>query len=159
MLPLIRILSPTDFSQPSFEALKAANELALHFSAELFMVHVLSPAHLIVPFDFSMAAPPLRMEQMKAPAAYERLDSVARATVSKQVKGHIIITNGEPAAGIIRTAKERGIDLIIMATHGLTGWRHLLFGSVAERVVRSAPCTVLTIRPQEGESKELKHVA
>ena len=159
MLPLIKILCPIDFSQPSFEALKAANELALHFSAELFIVHVLNPMSIIAPLDFSMVSTPLRLDHMKTPATYERLESVARTTVSKEVKGHIFITRGNPVDEIIRIAKEREVDFIVMATHGLTGWRHLLFGSVAERVVRFAPCTVLTIRAQKQKSTHLRHVA
>jgi nucleotide-binding universal stress UspA family protein len=57
-----------------------------------------------------------------------------------------LVVRGDPAVEIHRIAKERGVDLIVIATHGWTGWRHLVFGSVAERVLREAPCAVLSIR-------------
>jgi nucleotide-binding universal stress UspA family protein len=66
--------------------------------------------------------------------------------VPKNINTRSLVGHGEPASEIVRTARDERADLIVIATHGLTGWRHLVFGSVAERVVRLAECPVLTIR-------------
>jgi nucleotide-binding universal stress UspA family protein len=74
--------------------------------------------------------------------------------VPKELHTHQIIVLGGAADEIIRIGEKEKVDLIVIATHGQTGWRHLVFGSVAERVVRLAPCPVLTIRVPHEESKK-----
>jgi nucleotide-binding universal stress UspA family protein len=148
MLPFKKILYPTDFSEASYEALKAANELALHFSADLCLVHVVSPVVQASP-DFAPSVLPL--QEMGA-SAEKSLREVAKQRVSKELPVREIVVLGEAADEIIRMSEEQKVDLIVIATHGQTGWRHFVFGSVAEKVVRLAPCPVLTIRAPHKES-------
>ena len=156
MLPFKKVLCPTDFSEPSYEALKAANELALHFSAELYLVHVVAPIPRLSvskapevhggPHDLNI---PLHLEKLEEEAD-ARLHQVADERLSKELRVHHIVVHGGAADEIVRVAKKENVDLIVLATHGETGWRHFLFGSVAEKVVRIATHPVLTIRaPQE----------
>ena len=140
MLPFKKILYPTDFSDASYEALKAANELALHFSAELFLVHVVSPV-----VEASAGFSPVGLAQIEA-SAEKSLQEVVEQRVSKELHARQTIVLGVAADEIIRMTEEEKADLIVIGTHGQTGWRHLVFGSVAEKVVRLAPCPVLTIR-------------
>jgi len=155
MLPLKKILCPTDFSEPSYNALKTANELALHFSAELIVVHVIIPIHFLpAPGDPEYL---VSYKQYMETSVRRNLDSLFQAMISKEVKSHSTIVHGNPADEIVQTAAKENTDIIVIATHGLTGWRHLIFGSVAERVVRLAPCGVLTIRTSKAEMKKEYH--
>ena len=148
MLPFKEILYPTDFSEPSYEALKAANELALHFSAELCLVHVVSPDVQTSP---DLAGMDLVLQEIIDLAA-NSLQEVVKQRVPKELHTRQIVVQGEAADEIIRISEETKADLIVIATHGQTGWRHMVFGSVAEKVVRLAPCAVLTIRAPHKES-------
>lgn len=152
LLPITRILWPTDFSEASYEALARALELCAHFSAELVAVHVVPEIPRIMPAHESDAqktpyvAELKRYEQELHKAAQKRLYEVIQQRVPKDIKSAVIVTRGDPACEIIRTAEDERVSLIVIATHGLAGWRQLVFGSVAERVVRVATCPVLTIR-------------
>ena len=156
MLPIKRILWPTDFSEASCEALKAANELALHFSAELILVHVVPPLHIMptaeAPEHFHTSSYPLEMEA----SARDALRQVVEKNVSKEIKTNAMVIHGNlgnVADEIVNVADHEKTDIIIIATHGQTGWRRFMFGSVAEKVIRMAPCPVLSIQfpPEEGE--------
>jgi len=154
VLKLQRILWPTDFSEPSYAALETANELALHFSARLDLLHVVSP----IPVVPGSAAPsgfhiPTVLREMEEEAG-KILDSLLKEKVSEEIQSRAIVVVGSPAVEIVRIAEENKSDVIVIATHGLTGWRKLVFGSVAERVVRTASCWVLTISmPSEKAGK------
>lgn len=156
MLPFKKILCPTDFSEPSYEALKAANELALHFSAELYLVYVVAPIPRLSlaeapevyggPYDFNI---PLHLEKLEE-EANTRLHQVADECLSKELRVHHIVVHGRAADEIVRVAEKEKVDLIVIATHGETGWQHFFSGSVTEKVVRIATHPVLTIRaPRE----------
>jgi len=152
MLPQ-KILCSTDFSEPSYAALKTAEELALHFSADLVIVHVVLPIPTTqvlptgAPSHFNIAM----YEKQLQESAEQSLDKVIHEKVSDKVRVHPVVTLGQAADRIVETAKDEQIDLIVMATHGRTGWRHFVFGSVAERVLRLAPCPVLTVHaPREN---------
>jgi nucleotide-binding universal stress UspA family protein len=153
MLPFKKILCPIDFSEPSHLALKRADELAGHFGAELLVTHVIPP----VPGPHSYQDPPVASsfdvplyQQELAIYAEKMLKEIVSRQVSPAVRARDLITTGAAAPQILRTAKDEEADLIVIASHGLTGWRHLVFGSVAEKVVRQAPCPVLTVvRPPE----------
>jgi nucleotide-binding universal stress UspA family protein len=156
LLPFKKILCPTDFSEPSLTALKDAGELALHFAAELVVIHVIPP----VPSQPPYPDPPVAWsfsealsQQEMALAADNALKGAVAQKVSPKVRTLATVVTGEPAAEIVRLAGEEYADLIVIATHGQTGWRHLVFGSVAEKVLRLAPCPVLTIRPPEPKEK------
>jgi nucleotide-binding universal stress UspA family protein len=151
MLPFNKILCPTDFSEPSYRALKAANELAFHFSGELYLVHVISklPMALASAFPDGPGAPgglTLASYHQKLEAAAEkRLKEVADKKVPQELKVRLVIEDGNAANGITRVAEYERVDLIVIAAHGEAGWGNVMFGSVAESVVRLAPCPVLTI--------------
>lgn len=157
MLPLKKILCPTDFSEASYEGLKAANELAVNFSAELAIVHVIPPvptAGGVVPAAptasaaFNVAS---YQEELEA-ASKKSLKDVIDKKVSKDLKIKPIIAHGNPADEIVRVANEENADLIVTASHGQTGWRRIMFGSVAEKVVRLAQRPVLAVPvPHEEE--------
>ncbi|MFP3868379.1 MAG: universal stress protein [Desulfobacteraceae bacterium] len=159
MLPVGKIVYPTDFSDPSLEALKIANELALHFSALLCVVHVIpsvpvfSPAPIppspptVPQFDVHLYQQELREHSSKA------LEDFIEAHIPSEVTVKTIIATGNAADQIVRVAETENCDLIVIATHGRTGWSRFLLGSVAERVVRNAPCPVLSIQaPPEAAS-------
>ncbi|MFH1302072.1 MAG: universal stress protein [Planctomycetota bacterium] len=146
MLPLKKILCPTDFSEPSYEALKAANEIAACFSAELILVHAVTPIPVIPihddPTSFNL---PLYEKEMET-SARKSLDQVASEKISRDINIRTLVIQGEPASQIVRLATAENTDLIVIATHGLTGWRKFMFGSVTEKVIRLATCPVLSIR-------------
>ena len=152
MLPFKKILCPTDFSEPAFTALKRAEELARHFAAELIVAHVipLLPGPHSFPdpqADFSFDVP-LFQQELAIKAEQMLKDLVSHHKVGTRD----LVTTGEAAPEILRIARQEHVDLIVIASHGLTGWRRLVFGSVAEKVVRQAACPVLTISapPEPG---------
>jgi nucleotide-binding universal stress UspA family protein len=150
MLPFRRILCPTDFSDPAHEGLNVANEMARHFSADLYLVHVVSPVPAVAvpaaPSTFNVA---LYIQEL-VKTAQKELSTIINTKITDKNRVHPIVVEGVPAQEILRVAGENQVDLIVMATHGQTGWRHLVFGSVAERVVREAPCPVLVVhRPKD----------
>jgi len=145
MLPFKRILCPTDFSEPACTAIKAAAEMAKSFSAELILIHVVGPIPAldtpagVTGFDVS---------------AYQReLTESAESSLAMRIETHVpdavdaktLVVHGEPAHEIIRVATEENVDLIVLSTHGATGWRKRIFGSVPGKVIKLATCPVLTI--------------
>lgn len=148
MLPFKRILCPTDFSEPALVALKRAEELARHFSAELLIVHAVPE----LPGPHAYADPPVATtfdvplyQQELANYAEKMVKELVSHQVSPEVRTRDLVTTGDAAPEILRIAAAEHVDLIVIASHGKTGWRRLVFGSVAEKVVRHAPCPVLTI--------------
>lgn len=142
---ITKILVPIDFSDYSKNALKYSVSMATKFSAKMYLIYVIEP--MIYPADFSMGqiAVPAHDTDMSERARQE-LTSLANSEIHESIEFQIIIKSGKPFMEIIETASELNIDLIIISTHGHTGVEHLLFGSTAEKVVRKAPCPVLTIR-------------
>jgi nucleotide-binding universal stress UspA family protein len=156
MLPFRRILVTTDFSDTSLEALPVAVELASHFDAELLLVHVLpvdAPTPWDIPpyADFGLASSPLPEYEAQVREEVERrLAQVAAKHASGGDKLRTLVTRGEAASEVSRIAVAEKTDLIVLATHGWTGWRHLVFGSVAEKILREAPCPVLSVRKKHA---------
>lgn len=137
------ILVPTDFSAPSQQAMTYAFELAQKVGAKLSLLHVIE-----VPVYAIEVYLPLQDLEQDARRGLARLLPEAEAA---HVDVTRLVAMGVPYEKILETATAEQVDLIVMATHGRTGLRHLAMGSVAERVVRMAPCPVLTIRsPGEG---------
>jgi nucleotide-binding universal stress UspA family protein len=150
MLPIKKIVCPTDFSDPSYEGLKVAREFAEHFSAELILVNVIFPGPIIP----GVAEPgfhiPAALEAMQA-TAEKALKDLARQKMLEHISVQTLVISGKPADEIVNLADEENADLIVIATHGESGWQKFLFGSVTEKVIRMALCPVLTIRqPKEG---------
>jgi len=151
MIDLHRILVPTDFGKSSHNALNYALAFAEKFGAEIHLLHVVQDLALFVP-EAVMIAPPVAppMEQFRA-AAQSALEKAVAALALPSVKLHPQVAEGSPVDEIIRFARDHNVDLIVMGTHGHKGLAHLLLGSVTEKVVRHAPCPVLTVRHPEHE--------
>lgn len=138
------ILVPIDFSDYSKNALKYAVDFAKTFSAKLYLIYVVEP--MIYPADFSMGQIAIPSNDFDIQnRADEELKKLAKE-FGNNLEVETLIKTGKPFVEINETAREKNIDLIIIATHGHTGVEHLLFGSTAEKVVRKAPCPVLSLR-------------
>jgi nucleotide-binding universal stress UspA family protein len=145
MISIRRILWPTDFSQLSRRALPVVNEMASRFSAAVDVLHVLStPPTLVSMTGQGAVAATEYLTALDQKAKLSVKDIVARE-ISDEVTASATTRRGSPAHEIVRFAEEDDVDLIIIATHGETGFSRLVFGSVAEKVVRLAPCPVLTV--------------
>jgi universal stress protein A len=145
MLPFKRILCPTDFSEPSSQAFIVAGELAAQFGAEVCLVHVVSVVPALPPDPNYLFRVP-EYEQALHADAQGRLRKLAEEIGKRGINAHTVVGHGDAGSEIVRIAKEEEADLIVIATHGSTGLEHILFGSVAERVVRLAQCPVLSVR-------------
>jgi nucleotide-binding universal stress UspA family protein len=147
-----KICCAIDFSESSRLALEQAAELAGGVGAELTLVHVHTPpSHAAV--DVLTGAPE---GASVAARELEKLLTGWRAD-AERVSGRaarIALLSGDPAEQIVRFARESGSDLVVVGTHGRRGLRRLVLGSVAERVLRAAPCPVLAARPTEGRPTE-----
>jgi nucleotide-binding universal stress UspA family protein len=148
------ILCPLDFSESSDKALRNAAEIASHFQAELLLVHVLAPTPVLLtePAYVLGDAPvmPATSIDVYEQRRQQEADATDRLNLSiqqlpSQVKSRTKIGLGDAAEEIVRIASTEKVDLIVIATHGVTGWRHLVFGSVAEKVIRLATQPVLVI--------------
>jgi nucleotide-binding universal stress UspA family protein len=151
MFDLHRILVPTDFSKFSQHALMYAAAFAEKFGAELYLLHVVQDLALFIP-DMVTVSPPLApsVDQLTA-AAGTAFDRLLKENPLPGITVHREVRQGTPFYEIIRYAREIDVDLIIMGTHGHSGLAHVLLGSVSEKVVRKAPCPVLTVRHPEHE--------
>jgi nucleotide-binding universal stress UspA family protein len=144
-MQLKTILFPTDFSQGARAAMDHAISLAKDYDARLLLLYVIqdiSIAEWYIPSTLSVTD---LVEDMQKSAwkEMEKWGSEAQASVRDREK---LVVRGVPFVEIIKTARDRGVDLIVIGTHGRTGIDHMLFGSTAEKVVRKAPCPVLTVR-------------
>lgn len=149
-----RILFPTDFSDYSLEALGYAIGMAEDHSAEVHILHVVPTPDWTVQFE--QVAPVLDagfFDEMER-SAREHIENIAAERIRDRLRVTTAVRRGAAFLEIVRYAKEQDISLIVIATHGRTGLKHALFGSVAEKVVRKAPCPVLSVRP-EGHAFEL----
>jgi nucleotide-binding universal stress UspA family protein len=145
MLPIKKILCPTDFSEPSDMGMKAAVEFAKQFSAELLVVHVISPLPMV---SSSAAYVPQIIEGLRE-SAQKGMDDLFAEIIPQNIQAGYQIVDGSTADAIVKMAVEEDADLIVIATHGQSGWRKFVFGSVTEKVMRIAECPVLTIRPRK----------
>jgi universal stress protein A len=147
MIRITRILVPTDFSETADAALTYAKELAGRVGASLHLLHVFSDFYTAAAFASDVyGAVPSSLRETALADADDRLTE--RLPDADQVRfgGTTAIATGLIANAIVDYAKAHQIDLIIIGTHGRGGIAHLLLGSVAERVLRVAPCPVLTVR-------------
>jgi nucleotide-binding universal stress UspA family protein len=151
MIDLHRILVPTDFSKYSQNALTYAVAFAEKFGAELHLLHVVQDLAVFIP-DMIAVAPPVvpSVKEMTA-AVYAAFDRLIEQNKLERFTFQRAVREGSPFYEIIRFAKEENIDLIVLGTHGHGGLAHMLLGSVTEKVVRKAPCPVLTVRHPEHE--------
>jgi nucleotide-binding universal stress UspA family protein len=146
------ILLPTDFSECGNYALSYATSLARTFGASIIAVHVIET---IVPtVGYSGMTEPLPIaditEQLEDSAERE-LPRLAECEECAGLEIEELIVHGEAASEIVRVAKEREVDLVVISSHGRTGLGRMLFGSTAEAVVRHASCPVLVVKPPQAE--------
>jgi nucleotide-binding universal stress UspA family protein len=146
-LRIQRILLPTDFSTHSATATKYACELAARFDAELHLLHALE-VHLSATPTFGMGLDLPRYVHESRHAAEKALAGALDPQWSAGRRVVQSVVEGSPKVEIVRYARQHAVDLIVLATHGRSGLAHILIGSVAESVVRTAPCPVLTVRPE-----------
>jgi nucleotide-binding universal stress UspA family protein len=148
------ILFPTDFSEGSFHALPYAVDFAKHYKARLFILHVI--------YDFTRATDS-HVPHISADEIYKEMTEWAQKEIEscciEEIRGlsnvEKLVLKGVPYEEIIAFAKEKKIDMIIMGTYGRVGLERFIFGSTAERVVRQAPCPVMTVRvPEHRERKK-----
>jgi nucleotide-binding universal stress UspA family protein len=145
MLAIKKILCPTDFSEPSLQGLGYAIELAELFNAKLSIVHVINelPPNPSNP-NISFEVP--EYERIVHKESIDKLHEIVKTRVPASIKAETVVGHGSPAKEIVRIAEEGKMDLIVIATQGNTGWHHLVMGSVAEKVIRHAPCPVFAVR-------------
>src|SRR5438045_1297909 len=153
-LQIRNVLVPIDFSAPSLEAIEAALPLIKHFGADLHLVHVFEPDY---PAS-SMVAIPLVVPELEVGERVRRLRDVAEDYSVPLRRENIHAIKGRPFEEICRLAQEIDIDLIVIATRGNTGLKHLLLGSTAERVVRYSPCPVLVVRGSDSKKKSAQQL-
>jgi nucleotide-binding universal stress UspA family protein len=149
MKPFKKLLVPVDFSQASDAALDLAISVAKTSGASLTLLHVYGIPAYAFPEGFALAPEVLTRIAAGAQEGVERLKALHR---DAGVPITALSSAGVPAEDILARARDQGFDLIVMGTHGRTGLKHVLLGSVAERVVRLAPCPVLTVRGPQPET-------
>ncbi|HEY3119644.1 MAG TPA: universal stress protein [Vicinamibacteria bacterium] len=155
MMPLRKILVPTDFSESARRALDYGLAFARDYQAELILLHVVEA----VPVGYASDLFPVPVAEM-----YQEVSAYARAELAKlaaEAAGQGVTTRervlqGKPSAEIVRLAAEEAVDLIVLGTHGKDLLDQAIFGSTTERVVRKAPCPVLTCHALERGAKPAK---
>ncbi len=151
MFPLKKVLCPVDFSLPSYDGVKAAVELAQRFSAELILVNVIQPVQPAVAAGVPTTQTGKEYYLEIEDAARKSFEELIRSAVPEDVQVSTKILRGQPADEIIRECENENATAIVIATHGWTGWRRFVFGSVAEKVVRLARVPVVTIPAPKQE--------
>ena len=150
MMPPKLILAPIDFSDASRAAVDVAADMASRFGAELLLVYVV-PAIPDLPKDVSIFKEGEYDKSLENKDA-QRLKELAGTVANKNVKVRTELGSGNDVGmELIRIAENEHADLIVIATHGMTGWREFAFGTVAEKVVKQADCPVLVLRAKAGE--------
>jgi len=145
------VLFPTDFSDYASQALRYAIAIARDYAAALHVLHVIPTTEMLLQFE--PIAPVLDagfFEELER-GAREHLEQVVPKETREELAVTLALRRGTAFLEIVRYAREEAIDLIVIPTHGRTGLQHALFGSVAEKVVRKAPCPVLSFRPEGHE--------
>jgi universal stress protein A len=149
ILDLKKILVPLDFSPMSRKAFQYALRFAEQFGCEIVLLHVVEPVTAIAgaPLGVDIFAQP-EEDTVAAEAELASLVASARNQLNSFTSA---VRTGHAPNEITKAAKDLDVDLILIATHGYTSWRHLCIGSTAERVVRTAPCPVLVVREKEHD--------
>ena len=152
MIALKKILIATDFSEPSAVALSYGRELARSFGASLTVLTVVDNILTRAYGSDGMVLVDPELQREIESAAQRQVDALLFEEDRKTLRAiSVTVTSNSPPGSIVTYARDKAIDLIVMGTHGRGAVAHLLMGSVAERVVRTAPCPVLTVRHPEHE--------
>ena len=140
-----KILVPTDFSESARFALPFAIDLAERYNASIHLIHVVEP--IVAPVDFAWGTYSYPdIEKQLSGYVEESLSKIVAEQIPDNITTELSNLHGKPWREIIAFAKAEGMDLIVMATHGLSGLSHAIYGSTAEKVVRKAHCPVLIVR-------------
>lgn len=152
MIKLQHVLVATDFSEPSATALEYGRTLARTFGATLHIVHVVENVFMrTAAGEFGISEAGTVMQSLED-AARKQLEEVVREDDRRELGAQAVIINANNAAsGIVDYAKDHEVGMIVIGTHGRGGLSKLLMGSVAERIIRTAPCPVLTVHQHERE--------
>ena len=151
MIRFQKILVPTDFSPASKQALPYACELAKLHSGEVMIVHVMELPHYPTLFEgTAMVVPPID-DTLRRQLKLQLETLAAEQSSAHGCPCRPILREGPPTQELLDCAKDQGAELIVIATHGYTGLKHMLLGSTAEQVVRHACCPVLTVRATLGQ--------
>lgn len=151
MIALESILVATDFGEASGAALAYGRELARTFGATLHVLHVADDVYVRLGGDAYMAVLPELQRDLEIDAQKQLDELVIDNDPNPLPVKTAVLTSSATAAAIVQYARDLAIDLVVVGTNGRGAVAHLLMGSVAERVVRSAPCPVLTVRHPERE--------
>jgi len=154
MAPTVkRILVPTDFSETADKALEYAKDLATKIGASLHLVHVFRDPYAVTSCAPEVYAPvPAEVRARALEEVHERLLERLDAAEEQQFRGSCGVVRGLVAPQIVDYAANQDIDLIVIGTHGRRGVAHVILGSVAEHVVRTAACPVLTVRAEHCDA-------
>jgi universal stress protein A len=144
-----KILAPIDFSAASEQAVEYAERLAGEFHAELILLHVLEPLSPLLFAALPTASAFSEKEMVKAEKHLHLQVGHARKAGVLDAKG--VLRTGVATHEIVEAAKELDVDLIVIASHGFTGWKHFAIGSTADRVTRAAACPVMVVREKEHD--------
>jgi nucleotide-binding universal stress UspA family protein len=145
-----KILLPVDFSPSSQVALETAADLALHFHAELYLVNVIPSFSA---FASEYVAFPVQFQSEEKAHAETRLAKVQSALTAGKVKAEFSVELANDIAGCIMEVAEREhIDFVVISTHGISGWRPLVFGSIAEKVIKLIQCPLLLLHSAKAET-------
>lgn len=139
-----KILVPVDFSPSSHDAVEAAADLAQHFGAALQLVHVIP---MLPPSTFADFIPEEKFMERARDEAERHFTAVVKDLTSKGIKVSSSVEVGDDVASSIMEAVEHSnADMVVISTHGLTGWHPMVFGSIAEKVIKMVGCTVFLLR-------------
>lgn len=156
MLQIQRILCPVDLSEPSRHALEHAVVLARWYSASLTVLHVQTPMFLPVPGPLMAGVDPrAALEPVDLAALTERVNAFVALVVPDEVRHDVLIDSGAAAPRIVAQAAAMLADLVVMGTHGASGFEHFMVGSVTEKVLRKSGCPVLTVPPAAQSTARL----
>ena len=144
---IAKILVPIDFSEHSQKALRYALAFASQFDAEVTLVHIVE--QMVYPGDWMY--PPLAVSDFATEKREQMIGRLRTLDAGSGIKTQHMVRLGRAWQEVTEIAREQKSDLIILATHGYTGLKHVLLGSVAEKIVRHAPCPVLSVRPEERD--------
>jgi len=140
-----KILVPTDFSESAKYALPFAIDLAEKYGASLHVLHVIEP--IVAPVDFAWGTYSYPdIEKQLSGYVEDSLAKILQEQIPPEIECSSSNLNGKPWREIVSFGKAEDIDLIVMATHGLSGFSHALYGSTAEKVLRKSHCPVLIVR-------------
>ena len=145
-----KILLPIDFSPSSKAALEMATDLALHFHAELFLVNIVP---LYSTFTSEYAVPQVQFQQEEKTRAEQHLTKACALLTTKGIKAGSSVEVANDIAGCILEVVDREhIDMVVISTHGISGWHPLVFGSIAEKVVKLVQCPILLLHSTKPET-------